>query len=73
MSFQIMQGNIKTLDWNRTAEHAARLSPQALDYAINDAMACVIGDVDAGFYLDQLSIYRQEQQRRQYPRKAARQ
>jgi hypothetical protein len=54
----------KTLDWDQTARIARGMTDEGLEYSIKDALECVRQGVDGGYYLDQISVYRQEQKRR---------
>lgn len=54
----------KTLNWKQTEEKARRMTDADLHYARLDCQDCIRQGVDAGYYADESSVYKAEQDRR---------
>ena len=56
--------NHKQIDWKHTEMYAKSLTFDQLDYAIRDCIECVMLNIDEGYYLDCISVFRAEIRRR---------
>jgi len=54
----------KLLNWKAKQNYAKRLSISELNYAIKDCIECIASGIDSGYYLDEISVYRQELSKR---------
>ena len=52
------------IDWNREEERAKRMTDEELQYSIKDAYEAAQAGMNEGKYMDQISVYRQELNRR---------
>ena len=55
---------MKTLDWESKQRKARNMTNAELNYAIEDCRACVRLGIDDGYYLDEISVYRKELDKR---------